>query len=289
MLPRIFWIVVFPTVLMFSSMYGIFALPDVADTTIPEGEVAIKRGEYLVSAGGCISCHEDIETGQLSGGMALESDFGVFYVPNITPHESTGIGSWSGEDFLLAMKHGRSPDRSFYFPAFPYRSYAGLTDTDVLDIAAYLRSLTPIESIVPEHEIPAWLFRWMMAGWNIVADLQPSPSEIPAEPQLQRGAYLARSLGHCGECHTPRNVIGIPDVSREFAGAELSDAHVEAIDSTALTNWTEEDFAFLLFLGMKPDGEYVGGEMEAVIEHNTSKLTEEDRLALAAFFKHDPS
>ena len=94
-----------------------------------------------------------------------------------------------------------------------------------------------------------------------------------------------RALGHCGECHTPRNWLGIPDLSREFAGAPLGDGEVEAIDAEALAQWTQEDLGYFLYLGVKPDGEFVGGEMEKVIEHNTSKLTLEDRRAIAAFLK----
>ncbi len=268
------------------AMYGIFAPPEVPDSKIPVGEEAILRGEYLVNAGGCISCHQEstADTLQLSGGMALESQFGTFYTPNITPDVDTGVGSWTAEDFLLAMKHGRSPSGGFYFPAFPYRSYAGMSDSDVLDIAAYLVSMPAVNAEVPEHETPFWLSSWMMAGWNILANLQEPSSVSFEKPELQRGAYLGRYVGHCGECHTPRNMLGIPNWRREFGGAELGDSHVEAIDTNALADWTEEDFAFFLFLGMKPDGEYVGGEMESVIEHNTSKLREEDRRALASFF-----
>lgn len=271
---------------LLSAAYYVLQFPNVAESKLPTGSDAIKRGEYLVNAGGCISCHQDAaaETLHLSGGLAIESEFGIFYAPNITPDIRTGIGAWSAKEFLLAMQHGRSPGGGFYFPAFPYRSYAGLRDSDVLDIAAYLMSMPPVSSVVPEHETPFWLSSWMMVGWNILADLQDVSSESFDDPELERGAYLARNLGHCGECHTPRNALGIPNWPREFSGAELSDGHVEAIDTAALAGWTKEDFAFFLFVGMTPDGEYVGGEMESVIEHNTSKLTDEDRQALASFF-----
>lgn len=267
-------------------MYSVLRLPDVAESKLPVGNEAIQRGEYLVNAGGCISCHQSkaSNTLQLSGGIAIESEFGIFYAPNITPDIGTGIGSWTGTDFLRAMRHGRSPSGGFYFPAFPYRAYAALSDSDVLDIAAYLMSRPGVSSVVPEHETPFWLSSWMMPGWNILADWQEPPPEKFEDPLLHRGAYLARNLGHCGECHTPRNVLGIPNWRKEFGGAELGGGHVEAIDAAALADWTIEDFAFFLFLGMKPDGEYVGGEMESVIEHNTSKLKEEDRQALASFF-----
>ncbi len=279
-----FWLI---PVALFSGfiLYWIFAVPVVGEVALPSGPESTARGEYLVAAGGCYGCHEGQANGNaLSGGMALESDFGIFYAPNITPDVETGIGEWEGKDFLAAMKHGRSPSGAFYFPAFPYRSYAGMSDEDVLDIAAYLLAQPAVKYKAPDHETPAWLFRWMLAGWNVVADLLSDTPEEYTDPEVARGAYLARHLGHCSECHTPRNRIGILDSSRQYEGAPMNDGHVEAIDPAALRNWTKEDFAFLLFLGLKPDGDYVGGEMEAVIEHNTSKLTDKDRAALAAYF-----
>lgn len=266
----------------------LFSLPKVANLVLPDSPESVERGRYLTTAGGCISCHAGIDKPDtLSGGQALVSEFGTFYAPNITPDLKTGIGGWSAEDFLLALKHGRSPGGNFYYPAFPYRAYAGLSDDDVMSMAAYLMSLTPIEFTAPPHETPIWLWRWMLAGWNFIADFDhASPLNMPA-PKVLRGAYLARNLGHCGECHTPRNALGIPDLSREYAGAVQGEDKIEAIDSQALKNWSEEDFSYFLFLGMKPDGEFVGGEMEKVIEHNTSKLTENDQQALAAFFKRN--
>ncbi|HDZ07920.1 cytochrome c [Pseudohongiella sp.] len=264
---------------------GIFLRsPSVADATVPNGDDAIERGRYLVHAGGCISCHED-DNGSLSGGMAIESPFGTFYASNITPDPDTGIGNWQGRDFLLALKHGRTPDGSFYFPAFPYRAYADISDDDALAIAAYLMSLEPVAAQAPEHDLPVWVGRWQMAGWNLLADMAEPASVTYQDPQIARGAYLTRSLGHCGECHTPRNALGIPAFDQEFAGADMPDGHVEAINPEALANWSEDDLALFLFIGLKPDGDYVGGKMEPVIEHNTGQLSDEDRQAMAAFLK----
>ncbi|MDC1232828.1 cytochrome c, partial [Gammaproteobacteria bacterium] len=249
----------------------------------------------LVNAGGCVSCHLAVEDDGstnpaiLSGGHALVTDFGTFYAPNITPDVDTGIGDWRAQDFLRALKHGRSPEGRFYFPAFPYRSYAGLNDEDVLDIGAYLLSLNPINNAVPEHETPWWLSRFALVGWNLLADLTGGrePELITAQEEsllMQRGAYLARNLGHCGECHTPRNGLGISQLAREFAGAQIGEDTIEAIDSEALEEWDRNSFDLFLLLGMKPDADFVGGDMSDVIEHNTSRLTDADRLALAAFF-----
>ena len=276
-------------VLLLLASYWLFAMPSIQSLGLSDAEASIDRGAYLVNAGGCISCHEGVEGEGLSGGMPLASDFGTFYAPNITPDLTTGVGRWQARDFLLAMKHGRTPNGSFYFPAFPYRAYAGMTDQDVLDIASYLMVQEPVQYKVPVHETPIWLQRWMLAGWNVLADvLEGDESAVDnTDPQIERGAYLGRSLGHCSECHTPRNSIGILQLDNEFAGATLGDSHADEIDRAALEAWSEDDFAFFLLLGMKPDGEFVGGEMEAVIEHNTSTLTDEDRQALAAFFKSE--
>ncbi len=249
---------------------------------------ALQRGEYLVAAGGCVSCHINADnSNSLSGGKSLESDFGTFRVPNITPDIDSGIGGWTADDFIRAVKYGRRPDGGFYFPAFPFRAYAGLSDQDVLDMGSYLMSLEPVEYDSGVHELPFWLGSWMMAGWNMLADfVAAEPVEI-ADPVVARGAYLARNLGHCSECHTPRNFLGILRADQEFAGATLGESHADPIDLDALQDWSVDDFAFFLFLGMKPDEEYVGGEMESVIAHNTSRLTDEDRRAMAEFFKFE--
>lgn len=246
---------------------------------------AVERGEYLVIAGGCISCHrgEDDEE-SFVGGLALASDFGTFYAPNITPDMKTGIGGWQAKDFLLALQHGRSPGAGFYYPAFPYRAYKGLSDEDVLDIGSYLMSLEPQSNTVPDAETPVWLNRWAMAGWNLLADMSEADTETFDDELVARGAYLARNLGHCSECHTPRNALGILDVSREYAGSTLGEEVIEPINAEALSEWTTNNFDLFLLIGMKPDSDFAGGDMNDIIEHNTSKISDEDRDALAAFF-----
>ncbi|PCI74445.1 MAG: cytochrome C [SAR86 cluster bacterium] len=264
----------------------LFQPPSVSSSVqLSDSPEAIERGEYLVIAGGCISCHrgeEDAES--FIGGLALETDFGTFFAPNITPDMETGLGNWQAKDFLLALKHGRTPSGSFYYPAFPYRAYGGLSDQDAVDIGSYLMSLEPINNSVSSAQTPAWLNRWAMAGWNLLADMNEVEFEAFDDELVERGAYLARNLGHCSECHTPRNAVGILDANREFAGATLGEDVIEAIDAAALEEWTATDLDLFLLLGLKPDGDFAGGDMNDVIEHNTSKISDEDRAALAAFF-----
>jgi mono/diheme cytochrome c family protein len=266
-------------------LYAVFGLPSVSDAELPTDVEAIARGEYVYNAGGCGACHQPEGTTAPIGGYVIEAEspFGAntFHVPNITPDPETGIGGWTGKDFLLALKHGRSPGGGFYWPAFPFRSYKDMTDQDVLDVGAYLMSLPAVKNEVPDHEMPAYQFRLMMAGWNIMAGFMegtpPAVVEGADDPQMQRGIYLARALGHCGECHTPRNGLGMLQMSQEFAGVE---GLAPAIDTAG---WSTDEFVGFLQLGMTASFDFVGGEMADVIEH-TMLLSEDDQLAYAAFF-----
>lgn len=270
-------------------LYWVYAPPSVPDKEIDFSEDSIERGHYLVQVGGCISCHIDQsgESEALVGGFALATEFGTFYAPNITPDEETGIGGWTAKDFFLAVRHGRKASGGSYAPAFPYRTYAGLADQDVLDIAAYLMSEPAVKFQPPQNDLPAWLMPSLaMPFWNKMADF--FEGELPAidttDPVMVRGAYLARELGHCGECHTPRSSLGFVDLSREFAGNKMGEEVYDPIDAEALSTWTEDDFDVLLFLGFLPDGDVVAGHMAEVIEYNTSPLTDEDRAAMVKFF-----
>lgn len=269
-------------VILLGLAYWVFHRPSVGNPAIPTDADSIARGAYLYNAAGCASCHQEEGAAGPTGGHQLKSPFGgTFSVPNITPDKETGIGGWTGRDFLLAVKHGRSPGGGFYWPAFPYRSYANMTDKDVLDVAAYLMSQPAIRHEVPEHDLPGWQFSWMMAGWNKLANMmEGTPPAVSDDPQVQRGAYLARALGHCGECHTPRNSLGMMQLDKEFTGSDIVGAN---ITPQGLGEWTEDDFLGLLQIGMTASFDYVGGEMSDVIKH-TSLLTEEDQKAYAAFF-----
>lgn len=280
-------------VILLGLLYWVFGVPSVDNPDIATDDASIARGAYAYNAAGCGGCHQPEGTSAPVGGYEIESELnmlglpfgGTFHVPNITPDEETGIGGWTGRDFLLALKHGRSPGSGFYWPAFPYRSYKDMTDQDALDIAAYLMSLEPVANQAPDHELPGYQFRWMMAGWNIMADFMEGtpPAVVSDDPQVQRGVYLARAMGHCGECHTPRNSLGMMQLANEFAGSDIVKAQ---ISPEGLAGWTTEDFVGLLQLGMKADFDFVGGEMQAVVDH-TSQLSLEDQEAYAAFFIRD--
>ena len=272
-------------VVVLGVLYGVFHMPSVGNAELPTGPEAIARGKYVFNAGGCGACHQRKGATAPIGGYEIkvkEPFPSTFHVPNITPDPETGIGGWTGKDFLRALKHGRKPGGGFYYPAFPYRSYMNMSDKDVLDVGAYLMSLPPVKNVVPKHEVPAWQFSWMMSGWNIMANMmEGTEPAIPADnAPMQRGAYLARTLGHCGECHTPRNGLGITQRSQEYFGVK---GIAPDINPRRISDWTADDFVAFLQTGVTASNEYVGGEMADVIEH-TALLTEEDQRAYAAFF-----
>lgn len=280
-------------VIALGLLYWVFAPPSVGNPEIPTDADAVARGAYIYQAGGCGACHQPEDAEAAIGGWEVEEELsimgltmgGTFRAPNITPDPETGIGGWTGRDFIRALKHGRSPGGGFYWPAFPFRSFKDMTDEDVLDLAAYLMAQPPVSSDIPDNDLPAYQFDWMMAGWNIMADFMEGapPAVDTTDPQIARGAYLARALGHCGECHTPRNSLGMLQHAREFEGSEIVTA---AINPEGLSSWTIEDFVGLLQLGMTASFDFVGGEMAEVIKH-TSQLTQEDQEAYAAFFTRD--
>ena len=187
-----------------------------------------KRGEYLSKAGGCLGCHtveaKDAKDKPVpyAGGRALKTPFGTFYGPNITPHPQAGIGRWSEADFVRALREGRRPDGAHYFPAFPYPSFTLITDPDLRDLWAYLRSLPQSSRQSEPHDL-GFLYRWrfLVGFWKWLfftpGPFVPDPGRSAV---LNRGAYLVQALGHCSECHTPRNFLGGAKKDKFLAGAK---------------------------------------------------------------------
>ena len=258
-------------------------------------EDIVERGKYLLYAGGCISCHtEDIDDAiPLAGGRAMQSPFGTFYTPNITPDADTGIGKWSDDQFVDAFWEGVSPEGEHYFPAFPYTSYTGVVRDDLLAIKAYLFSLDPVSKESKEHDLAWYMSTRLAAGaWKeLNFDGARFVLDAAQDDQWNRGAYLVRHLGHCGECHTPRSNLGVLQMDQEMAGSKLGDESIPNITQhrvDGIGRWSASDIEYFLDIGMLPDGDFAGSLMGDVIEDNTSKLTREDRLAIAAYLKSVP-
>lgn len=254
----------------------------------------IARGEYLVRAGGCVTCHvaEEEDAVPFAGGRAIESPFGTFYSPNITPDEETGIGGWSDEDFVDAFWKGVSPDGDHYFPAFPFPSYTGITREDLLAMKAYLFSLAPAHHPNREHELSVLLSSRLAAGlWKrryfVPGRFAPDPDR---SDEWNRGAYLVRHLGHCGECHTPRSRFGALRRDRALTGNPDGPEgenvpNITADPENGIGKWSTGDIEYFLESGMLPDGDFAGGAMADVIDEGTSHLTDADRHAIAVYLK----
>jgi len=252
-----------------------------------------KRGEYLAKAGGCRGCHTEEKEGAVryAGGRDLKTPFGTFYGPNITPHQQAGIGRWSEADFMRAMRHGRRPDGANYFPAFPYPSFTNITDNDLRDLWAHLRTLPPSSQPSREHDL------WFVFGWRFLVTVwkwfffTPGPfvNAQGVTDIVNRGAYLVQALGHCGECHTPRNFLGGPKKSRFLAGGKgPEDEKVPNLTPTGLKKWSDKALQDFLVLGTTPDGDFPEESMAEVINNTTSNLTPQDLAALIAYLRSLP-
>jgi mono/diheme cytochrome c family protein len=250
------------------------------------------NGQYLAKAGGCVGCHTDTKPGSVpfAGGRALETPFGVFYGPNITPHRQNGLGAWSDEDFKRAIRHGERRDGSHYFPAFPYPSFTGMTDRDIADLWAYLKTLPPAGQANREHALRfPFGWRFLITGWKLLY-FTPGPlAEVPAaSPAVGRGAYLVRVLGHCGECHTPRTAMGGPRNDSLFAGAKIAEGKVPNLTPTRLKKWKDSDLKEYFHSGTTPGGDIAVEPMNEVINNTTSQLTKEDIDAVIAYLRSLP-
>lgn len=249
-------------------------------------------GETIFHASGCNSCHADPEAEEeqkliLSGGYRIKSPFGTFLAPNISPSEA-GIGGWSTEDFANAVIKGVSPDGAHYYPSFPYATYARMTLQDVVDLKAFMDSLPASDVASQPHELSfPFNIRRSVGGWKLL--FANADWVMPADTdELERGRYLVEALGHCAECHTPRNPLGglITDKWMQGAPNPSGEGKIPAINAANLS-WSAGDIAYYLESGFTPDFDSAGGNMTDVIR-NTAKLSPEDRAAIAAYIKTVP-
>jgi mono/diheme cytochrome c family protein len=269
----------------------ILALLFAAASALAQGDA--KHGEYLAKAGGCVGCHtEDKDSATpFAGGRALKTPFGTFFGPNITPDKTAGIGNWSEADFIRALRHGDRPDGSNYFPAFPYPSFTKIADADMRDLWAFLRTLPPSAKPSKEHDL--WFFfgwRWLVSIWKWLYFTPGAFTPLPGLSEtVNRGAYLVQALGHCGECHTPRNFLGGPKSDRYLAGGKGPDGKgVPNLTPTELKKQSDKELKDVLTTGMTPEGDVLAESMGEVVTNTISKLTPADLDALIAYLRTLP-
>jgi mono/diheme cytochrome c family protein len=257
----------------------------------PAGQPDLANGRTMFYAGGCASCHatpdQDDKT-RLGGGFALHSPFGTFYAPNISPHPRDGIGGWTPEQFLRAMRGGVSPEGRNYYPAFPYTSYQRMAPADVRDLFAFIRTLPAVEGRVRGHDLPfPFSIRRSLGLWKLAfLDGRMFQPDSAKSASWNRGAYLTEGPGHCAECHSPRNALGVIPAERRFSGGPNPERKgwVPNItpDATGIKGWTRSDVVEVLTSGLTPFGDSVGSNMASVVR-NTAQITEADRAAIAEY------
>jgi len=276
----IFWWLTIPAVVAPASLSAY--APDLAN------------GLKMFNAGGCSSCHavpNQPDRLKLGGGLAMPSPFGTFYVPNISPDPNDGIGRWSEADFVTAVLKGTSPDGAHYFPAFPYASYQRAKVEDIRDLFAYLKTLAPVAGKARDHDVPfPFNIRRNVGVWKwLLLDGKAHTPDPAQSASWNRGAYLVNGLGHCAECHSPRNFLGGIVAAQRYAGGPNPEGEgwVPNITQKGLDEWSAKDIADFLGTGQKPDGDTAGGSMARVIR-NISQLPPEDRAGMAEYLKSLP-
>lgn len=251
----------------------------------------VQRGAYLARMAGCIACHTDNQNGgaPLAGGVSLKTDFGTFYSPNLTTDQVHGIGGWTIGDFAKAVRQGVSPEGAPYYPAFPYPFYAKLSDQDVADLWAAFQTVPPAAKPSRAHDTPfPFSFRPGVKLWRAgFIDFAPFRSDPAKSDTWNRGKYIVEGPGHCGACHTPRNLFGARQAELRLHGASgLPDGgRSPAITADRLREkgWAAADLAYALQTGILPSGDAFGGSMAEVVQTGTAFLTEDDRLAIATY------
>ena len=262
---------------------------------------AISSGEYLAIAGNCVSCHTAPGGSAFAGGVRFATEFGNIYSTNITSHKEAGIGSWTLTDFTRAMRKGVNAKGEHLYPAFPYTSYALMTDEDIASLWEYIQTIPASDQPARENKLAfPYNQRKLMAAWNMLfLDSEPYVSDGSKSAEWNRGAYLVKGPAHCGACHTPRNRLGAEIQDRFLQGGLLTDITGPrqklrswyAVDLTpsanGLGNWSKSDLMTYLKSGVSAVGTTFG-PMNEVIGNSTRHLQDEDIEAIVTYLQDIP-
>jgi mono/diheme cytochrome c family protein len=260
-----------------------------APDVVPSLEL-VARGEYLARAADCAACHNAPGGEPFAGGLPFKLPFGTIYSTNITSDRETGIGTWSDDDFVRALHRGIAKDGTHLYPAFPYTSYSGISRDDAVAIKAYIFSLPAVHKAPPPDRLSfPFNQRWTMAFWNLAFLNAHRFRDAPGlSAEENRGAYLATALGHCGECHTPRNIAFAMDSSRQFAGAMLQGWHAYNItpdDASGIGGWSNQQLSDYLKTGHSDGRGSAAGPMGEAVANSLQYLTPTDVAALVSYLR----
>jgi mono/diheme cytochrome c family protein len=253
----------------------------------------LRRGQALVQAGDCASCHTRPGGAFMAGSLGLKTPFGTIFTSNLTSDRETGIGGWTPEQFHRALHDGIGRRGGNLYPAFPYPWFRRVSRADTDAILAYLKTTPAVHSTRPANQLPFPLnFRFMVKGWNLLflhsRDFQPDGSK---SAEWNRGAYLVNGLGHCGECHTPKNILGADRSGKDFHGGVVETWVAPDLTGnmrTGLGGWSTDDIAEFLKTGRNARAG-AGASMAEVISYSTSLMSDADRHAIAVYLKSLPA
>lgn len=262
-----------------------------ASAPAPAGTPDLANGRTLFFAGGCASCHAtpgQTDRMRLGGGLPMHTPFGTFYVPNLSPHPQDGIGTWSADQFIVAMREGVAPDGSHYFPAFPYTSFQRMGSKELADMLGFIKTLAPVEGKARPHEVGfPFNIRRSLGGWKLLhMDGKVFTPVAGKSAEWNRGAFLVEGPGHCAECHSPRNPLGGIIADMRYGGGPDPEGKTSVPNITphkdGIGPWSKGEYAAFLKSGETPGFLTVGGSMGSVIK-NMAELSDADRAAMAEY------
>ena len=249
----------------------------------------IARGSYIATLGDCTACHTTDEKQPFAGGVKLQTPFGTLAGANITPDRETGIGEWSYDDFRRAMNTGVGHNGKRLYGAMPFTAYTKMSEKDLQDLWAWMQTLQPIHHPVETNQLPfPFNIRTSLIVWNWInfdkGEFKPNPDK---SAEWNRGAYLVEGLGHCGTCHSPKNLLGGDKNDRFLGGSEVEDwyaPNLDASDHTGLGKWTQQDIVTYLRTGVNRYA-IASGPMADAVRHSTQHWREDDLNAVAVYLK----
>lgn len=264
-------------------------------------DASAEKGRYLATLGNCKTCHTAPGGQAFAGGVRFQTPFGRLYSTNITADEKTGIGRWSFEDFHHSMKRGVRPDGTHLYPAFPYTSFAKLTDADIASLYLYMKTIEPVAAPAKKNDLDfPYNLRFGLRAWNKLFHTPETFAIDPAQSaEWNRGAYLVQGITHCGACHTPRNFLGAEHAERALSGGTFFDevspgkyrqwAAVNLTPAkTGLGAWSPEHVASYLKEG-ECEHAIVHGPMTDVVLNSTRHMEDADVHAIARYLKETPA
>ncbi|HTZ71629.1 MAG TPA: cytochrome c [Acetobacteraceae bacterium] len=255
---------------------------------------AMSQGEYLTRAADCEACHTMPGGTAFAGGRAFKLPFGTIYSPNITPDPVTGIGDYTDDEFVSALQRGVGHGGKYLYPVMPYNSYTLMSRADALAIKSYLFSLKPVSARAPANKLGfPFNQRWTLWFWNQANNpahrFQPDGARSAA---WNRGAYLVQALGHCGQCHTPRNWMQGLASGRAYSGAKQAGWVAYNITSDkvfGIGGWTDDALKQYLSTGHAPGHGPASGPMAEAVSDSLRYMTPEDIAAIVTYLRDIPA